>query len=116
MEDVVAALRGKRYSYRNEVDLHEGLAAALDEAGIWYEREVKVAGGRIDFIVPAIGLGIEVKIKGSAEALRRQIVGYAAEERLRSFLVVTTRPMHRVIARPVDGKDVRVLTIGGLSL
>lgn len=116
IDDVIEALSGKRYRYRTEVDLHEGLAAALEGAGIWYEREVKVVGGRIDFIVPAIGLGIEVKIKGTPDALRRQIVRYAADERLHQFLVVTTKPLHRVVARPVDDKPVRVLTIGGLSL
>lgn len=114
IERIWDALSGKRYRYHNEVALHEGLAAALDEAGIDYQREVHVTGGRIDFVVDDVG--IEVKVNGSPDALRRQIVRYAADDRFTTFLVVTTKPVHRVIARPVDDKPVHVLTIGALSL
>ena len=113
--DVVNVLARRRFRYNTEVDLHEAIAAAFDAAGIAYEREVQIAGGRIDFIVRDVG--IEVKIKGSTEALRRQVEGYSAEERLTEVLVVTTRPTHRPVSGlTTNGKRVRVLTIGGLSL
>lgn len=118
IEDVIEALSRRRYRYSTEVDLHDGLAEALDDRGIAYEREVPMlpVGGRIDFVVDKVG--IEVKIKGSAEALRRQIEGYAHSERIDEFLVVTTRPTHNVVRGHTNygRKRVRVLTIGGLSL
>ena len=112
---VLDALSGKRYRYRNEAVLHDGLAEALDAAGIAYEREVHVVGGRIDFLIG--DLGVEVKIGGGAGALHRQVEGYSHEERIARLLVVTTRPAHRaVVGQTANGKHVHVLTTGGLSL
>jgi len=111
---IVDALSGKRYRYNTEADLHRALMAALDAAGIAYRREVFVPGGRIDFVVGRVG--VEVKIKGSATSLARQIGKYALAEELDAFLVVTTRPAHRAIPAFANDKPVHVMTIGGLSL
>lgn len=109
------ALRGKNYRYNSEVDLHEGLAQALTEDGIEFEREVKVTGGRIDFLIADVG--VEVKIKGSANGLRAQVARYSMDGRISEFLIVTTRPTHRLVSGATrNGKPIRVLTIGGLSL
>lgn len=115
IDRVVAALSGKRYGYRDERDLHDGLAAAFDDADVDYRHEVHITGGRIDFVVGRVG--VEVKIKGSVADLQRQIEGYAPEAAIDEFLVVTTRPTHRAIPRVTsNGKPVRVITIGALSL
>lgn len=112
---VAEALAEKRYSYRSEVDLHRALSAALDSEGVEHEREVRVPGGRIDFVVERCG--IEVKIKGSTAALDEQMERYGAAEGLDEFLVVTTRPAHRQIAeRTTNGKPIAVLVIGTVGL
>ena len=112
---VIAALSGKRYTYNAEIRLHAGLPAPLDDRDIAYERELHVTGGRIDFVVGSVG--VEVKIKGSVDALRRQIERYSEDDRFAEFLVVTTKPIHRAVnGVTANGKRVRVLTIGGLSL
>jgi hypothetical protein len=114
VDDVVAALSNRRYRYSSEVVLHAGLAEALTEAGIDHQREVQVAGGRIDFLIGS--LGIEVKIKGTVEALGRQLRRYAADPRIDALLVVTSRPTHRQVRAIPVGVPVRVVTIGALGL
>lgn len=114
VDDVVAALSNRRYRYASEVALHAGLSEALTEAGIDHEREVQVAGGRIDFLIGS--LGVEVKIKGSTEALGRQLARYAADPRIEALLVVTSRPSHRQVRSIAIGVPIRVVTIGALGL
>ena len=114
LAEVLTALRGKRFRYNTERDLHEGLSAALDAGGVAHRREVVVPGGRIDFVVDR--LGIEVKVKGSAVALERQVGKYALAEELDEFLIITTRRTHDAVPRTIGGKRVWVHTIGGLSL
>jgi hypothetical protein len=112
--DEIAAALVKRYRYRDEVELHAGLSAALTEAGIAHEREVYVNGGRIDFLIGSVG--VEVKIKGTIGEIRRQLARYAAEPRIDHLLLVTTHPAHRqVLAVPLE-VPVSVLTIGALGL
>lgn len=113
--DVRTALNGLRFRYRHELDLHAGLAQAFERAGIDYEREVRVAGGFIDFLI-AGQLGVEVKIKGSTAALGRQLARYAAEDRITELLVLTTRPQHRYVTLESSlarvGKPITVHTLG----
>lgn len=112
---VLAAILGggRRYRYKDEATLHEALSAVLDEALVEHEHEVRVTGGRIDFVVGQVG--IEVKTKGPVESLRRQLEGYSAERDLTELLVVTTRPAHRAIPDRIGGKRVRVVVIGAWS-
>lgn len=111
---VLTALKGRRFRYTNEISLHESLAAAFDIGGVEHRREVAVPGGRIDFVVDR--LGIEVKIKGTAVALERQIGKYALAEELDEFLVLTTQRTHNAVPRTIGGKRVWVHTIGGFTL
>lgn len=112
---VADALAEKRYSYRNEVDLHRALSAALDAEGIEYDREVRVTGGRIDFAIERCG--VEVKVKGSTAALDDQMERYGAAEEFDEFLVVTTRPAHRqMIEHTSNGKPIAMLVIGTVGL
>lgn len=113
VEAVRAAFRSKRHRYSNEIELHMSLAATLTEAGIDFEREVKVIGGRIDFLIG--DLGVEVKVKGSLGALARQVARYTAEPRIGSILIVTTLPVHRAVHGTANEVVVDVLVIGALS-
>jgi len=112
---VLAAILGggRRYRYRDEATLHEALSAVLDEAKVTHEHEVRITGGRIDFVVGRVG--IEVKVKGSVEVLRRQLEGYSADRDINELLVVTTRPAHRAVPDRVGDKRVRVVVIGAWS-
>lgn len=110
---LAATLGGRRYRYKDEATLHEALSAVLDDALIEHEHEVRIEGGRIDFVVGKVG--IEVKVKGSVEVLRRQLEGYSAERKLNELLVVTTRPAHRAVPDRIGDMRVRVVSIGAWS-
>ncbi len=109
-----SVLDAGRYRYRDEKALQDGLAARMTAAKVAFRREVAVAGGRIDFLVGSIG--VEVKVGGSSDAVQSQLRRYADDPRMTEFLLVTTRPTHRAVAREVKGKPVSVCVIGGLSL
>jgi len=97
---VRAALDGQRIPLTNEKRTQLAIADALTDAGITFAREVRLDGpgfwdgdreplGAIDFLIGTLGL--EVKLSGSAPALRRQLAAYARSERIGSLLLVTAR-------------------------
>jgi hypothetical protein len=74
------------------------------------EREVRLGGAdRIDFLFRS-GLGIEVKVKGQATAVWRQLRRYAVHnDRVRALLLVTTIARHAA-GSPADLDGVPVHT------
>lgn len=113
---VVEAITRGRFSYRNELQLHDGIVIALNTAGIPVDasmREVRLSvGERIEFLLA--GLGIEVKVDGPTHAVWRQLARYAASDQVRELLLVTTRARHAVGApTELRGKPVTVLVLRG---
>ncbi|WP_415679133.1 hypothetical protein [Tsukamurella hominis] len=112
---VTGALSGVRFRYRDEFELHLALAARLDEVAVAHQHEVAVpGGGRIDFVFGRVGM--EVKIKGAATQVQRQLERYAATGLFDHLILLTTRPVHRSIPRVLRGVPVTVQTIGALSV
>ena len=61
-----------------EYDLHALIAAALDEAGISYAHEAKLAdGARIDFLTGSVGIEVK-KSRPERARLLRQVDKYLA--------------------------------------
>jgi hypothetical protein len=94
----------------------------LNAAGLSVEREVPCGRGVIDFVVtvsqpfppPCRGMrfrhvGIEVKIKGAAREIVRQVRGYAASGDLDAVILVTAKPVH--LPPEIAGKPVHVFDI-----
>lgn len=105
-------LRHHDYRYANEAELQHALLDVMRQGGLHVEPEVPIEGGRIDFLVGSIG--IEVKVNGNAEALRRQITGYAADDRVSALVVVTSRYRHTLGPRTIGGKPVEYVYLGGM--
>lgn len=115
MELVEAAIRRHRFAYSNEAVLQEGLAQALEQAGLEVLREVRLdARSRVDLLVG--GVAVEVKVAGSTAALLRQIRRYAAHDRVEGVLVVSGRVRHLRLPTAVCGKPVRVVTLAAAGL
>lgn len=97
----------------HESDLQAAIARHLNLLGIKHEREVVVAGGRIDFRVGRVG--IEVKVKGSSTALLRQVSAYTDDPSLDAILVITTKFRHR-LPDELGAKPIHLLCLGGSLL
>lgn len=101
------------YRYARETELQQGIEKRLRGADYDVRTEVRLSGrDRIDFLVSEVG--IEVKVRGSRDALVRQLIRYAAHPQIAELLVVTTRVHHHGIPTVLGGKPVQLLQIGGI--
>ncbi|MFZ4807500.1 MAG: hypothetical protein ACOYLQ_09605 [Hyphomicrobiaceae bacterium] len=126
--EVIAALAGRRFSLEDEKQTQVEIAAALAGAGVPYRREVRLHAapeieidrgeliergfgrdlGVIDFMVGT--LGVEVKIKGAAASIVRQLRRYAESYQVGALLLVTNRAA--VLPPAIDGKPLAVFHLG----
>lgn len=104
-------LMQRPYRSTAEVDLQAELARRLTGMGVRVVREHPVGPGRIDLYLPARGVGIEVKVKGSTAAVIRQLARYIEAGTLEYVALVTTNrrlflevpdeilgtPVHRIL-------------------
>lgn len=114
MQAIFAALSGKRFPLEHEAQTQNSIWSVLTFAqsdgrlarDLRLEREVWIAGGRIDFIVGDVGL--EIKIKGQAAAIVRQLRGYANEPALCGLVLATSKPVHlgMIGSKPVAVFDI----------
>lgn len=119
---VVRALKGKRFSLENEKRTQEDIYAVLVEAfdfmpgmgSARVRREVKIAGGTIDFTADMGRIGIEVKLKGSAGEIQRQLRRYAGDGRIEELVFVTAKPVG--IPEWIGGKRCVVVDLGSAWL
>ena len=103
IDQLTAALDGRRFNHDNEAELQIGIAEALREAGVRFQQERQLGQDRIDFFLPTgptreraeqafgrqletlesfalrvnSGIGVEVKVKGAVSAVTRQLLRYA---------------------------------------
>lgn len=101
-------LASHRFRFADEIDLQDGLEQLLRDQGWPVEREVRLPGGRIDFRVDGT-VGVEIKVAGSVDQLRRQLVRYAGD--VDELLVVTTRRAHAALGADIDGTPCRVIVL-----
>lgn len=106
------ALVATRFLWSTERELHDGIAAALEQHGCEVAREVRVNGrGRLDLLVDGC-VAIEVKIDGSWREVRRQLQRYAEMDCVDAVVLATSRPSHRRIDAELAGKPVLVQLVG----
>lgn len=87
------ALEGRRYTTTDEVAFQGQISEALAQARIPFTREERMdKASRIDFMVDST-IGVEVKIKGAAGAIGRQLLRYALTGKLTHLVVITTKPL-----------------------
>lgn len=107
-EQIARAIGAHRFQWRDEYDVQASIAVILDQAGIGFEREVRLnPRDRLDFL--AGNVAVEVKVSGSTAATQRQVVRYLKSDRIASLVLVTAKAAHLKIVVP----NVRVVWIGG---
>ena len=112
LRKVLCALPQFSYRFSSEVELHEGIAAALDCSGVQYEREVQASkSDRLDFLCES-GVAIEAKIKGSMTKALLQVGRYCLLRQVSGLIIVATRPWAcgQSIEAPL-GKPVHILRL-----
>lgn len=105
-KEIAEALSSRRYrAPMDELRLQEEIAQVLDAHGHGYAREVALGPGeRIDFLIEG-ALGLEIKVQGSAMEVTRQLLRYAAHERITGLVLFTTRTQI-VVPPELSGKPV----------
>jgi hypothetical protein len=115
--EVATLLQSYRFRlYSDEIELHEAIGEALQAENIAYQREYRLSkSDRLDFFLPLHGIALEVKIKGRAADVLRQLSRYAESETVKGLLLVTTRNLHAMqMPANISGKPLAVTMIGGL--
>lgn len=96
MIQLSSVITSHRYSYASEFQLHSSILALLESKGYIADAEVVLGEhGRIDMLVD--GIGIEVKVKGTAVAAIRQLQRYAHSGLIDGLILVTTVYTNRAI-------------------
>lgn len=103
---------GCRFTYSGETALQDALEVLLAEARHAVLREVRLsATDRIDFLVDRCG--VEVKVKGTAAAVQRQLQRYARSPLVDELLLVTTTHRHLDMPPELGGKPLTVAALIG---
>ena len=113
MERIIEAISQLRAPLQQgEYDLHRLVMDVLDEGGIPWEHEVRLAPRcRIDLMCG--GVGIEIK-RGAVDKTRilEQLRRYAACERVEGLILVTEKTVP--VPHAIDGKPVRLICLNRL--
>lgn len=82
---VTTTLDDYRFRFNNEYELQRGINHVLTPLGYSMHPEWHLNGaGRIDFMFPDFGIGIETKVDGSVMAVNRQLQKYAEHEDIKA--------------------------------
>jgi hypothetical protein len=109
-EELAELVTAHRFTYRDEGQLQDGLAAVFAAQAVVAEREVRLASrDRIDFLVGRVG--VEVKTRGQVAAVARQLQRYAASDRIDALLLVTAVARHLTLPATIGGKPLVVASL-----
>lgn len=116
MSPIAELLNCYRFRYQSETELQDAIEFAFKTAYISNDREFRLNERDCpDFFCASTGLAIEVKIKGSASDVLRQLGRYAQHEKVRALLLVTTRSLQAAqIPSSINGKPLEVVCLRSL--
>ena len=99
-------LKSYRYSVGSEDTFQRGVEHALRCHGIVFLREHQLGPkfGRIDFYVPDVKVGIELKVKGSPSQVLRQIHRYAHCPDISALILLTARARLAFSPMQINGR------------
>jgi hypothetical protein len=102
-------LSRSRFNLSTEALLKQEMKKLMDAAGLVFDVEYTLdKHNRLDFYKS--GIAIEVKIKGSAKSIYKQIERYSTFEQVKTLVLVTNKPMG--FPKTINGKDCFVINLG----
>lgn len=112
INDLAARIAKFRYHFKDEIELQNSIAKALDSFAP--KREYILSRrDRPDFWIQ--GVAIEVKIKGSMSSVLLQLERYAQHAQTNGILLVTTRRQHAlVMPESINGKPAKAVCLSSL--
>lgn len=115
LAQVAQAVRAYRFRYVSEDELQRGLHAALTQAGIPCEREVRLdAACRVDMLCGRVA--VEAKTSGSPDATARQLRKYLDTGKIDGVVLVTARVNHLHVAPLVADGRLAIVTLAEAGL
>lgn len=113
MRDVMRALAGRRFQLedekRTQAEIEDALKDTFSFLGHSHvEREVRLVKGVIDFVVNR-DTGVEIKLKGGAGAIERQLRRYAEDDYLTGLVLVTAKPIG--LPSLIRGKPIAIVDL-----
>lgn len=109
--DYLQLLSRYKFRYGSEKELQDGIEKVLLENSVEFDREFELTRkDRIDFLLKN-GIGIEVKLNGSANKLANQVRRYCDHYKVQGVIVVAT--MSRLLSLPPDlnNKPIRTFLV-----
>lgn len=92
IKEIFSCLEGFPFSVHDEKRVQAEMEELFLEAKINHSREHQLKpNGIIDFMFD--GIGVEVKVKGSVEAIYKQCVRYCEHDDVKALVLVTARSM-----------------------
>lgn len=106
---IYQSLSQYKFCVTDEKTLQGEISQVLANLGIPHKREVRLSNRDIiDFMIE--GMGIEIKIKGTANDIYRQCQRYCEHSKVQQLLLVTNRAMG--FPSKINGKPCYVLHLG----
>jgi hypothetical protein len=104
----IELLKTYRYSVGSEDSFQRGVEEVLHRHRIPFLREHQLGReyGRIDFYLPDLRLGIELKIKGSPSQVLRQLHRYAQCPDVAALILLTSRSRLTFSPMQINGRPV----------
>jgi hypothetical protein len=109
---IVDLLHRYRLPISDEVATQERVAQICAEHRITAHREYSLEPelGRIDFYLPVLRIGLELKVKGSPTDVARQLQRYALSPEIDELILLTGRARLLSVPREANGKPIIVVS------
>lgn len=112
MERIAGLVTRHRFVFADEKELQDALERVLVREAVAHKREYDLGNaGTIDFLT-VLGIGVEVKVKGSPSAVLQQLMRYAERPEVVGILLVSTKSTSgRFVPPELCGKPVIVVPL-----
>lgn len=110
IEMIKSLLKANRFDLTNEKTLQADLARVFSKEKIPFKREHWITKTDcIDFYFEDDAFGLEVKVKGSALSISRQLDRYCKSWEVSHIILVSTRPYPQIPDELHDTKIVKII-------